>query len=288
MLALVDGPNIGDTVAGCVVHLVNCEAWTAIPKQGAWPGGIAITPMPRSDRGPRSEQVRVMVFEPRGAFFVILSVEGRDVYSQAGGLGVRVKGLARTLAQLGYQTYLYFCGDPDLPGEESHDSGRLVYRRWCQWISARHRGGVYDGEEEKIRDWNSSLPPSLIHNVIAPALASGRNVGGMGQEWHTSWSMNLLSESLYYRGLRDRVVILLNPNNTFGIHRINWPALALAATITTVSRYMKFKVWERGINPIVIPNGIPRASSQDAEPAALAHLNSAPPADHSSFTIGPF
>src|SRR5258708_32486206 len=70
-----------------------------------------------------------MVFEPRGTVFVILSFEGPDVYSQAGGLGVRVKGLARSLAKLGYQTYLYFCGDPDLPGEESHESGRLVYRR---------------------------------------------------------------------------------------------------------------------------------------------------------------
>jgi len=80
-----------------------------------------------------------MVFEPQRTVFVILSFEGPDVYSQAGGLGVRVKGLARTLAQLGFQTYLYFCGDPDLPGEESHESGRLVYRRWCQWISTRTR-----------------------------------------------------------------------------------------------------------------------------------------------------
>ncbi len=229
-----------------------------------------------------------MVIEPQRTVFVILSFEGPDVYSQAGGLGVRVKGLARTLAQVGYQTYLYFCGDPDLPGEESHESGRLVYRRWGQWISARHRGGVYDGEEEKIRDWNSSLPPSLIDNVIAPAVASGRNVVVMGEEWHTSWSLNLLSESLYYRGLRDRVVILWNANNTFGFHRINWPALALAATITTVSRYMKFKVWERGINPIVIPNGIPRSSIQDADPDAVADLKSAAAADHFCFKIGRF
>ncbi len=229
-----------------------------------------------------------MVFEPQRTVFVILSFEGPDVYSQAGGLGVRVKGLARTLAQLGFQTYLYFCGDPDLPGEESHESGRLVYRRWCQWISTRHRGGVYDGEEEKIRDWNSSLPPSLIDVVIKPAVESGRNVVVMGEEWHTSWSMNLLSESLYYRGLRDRVVMLWNANNTFGFHRISWPALALAATITTVSRYMKFKVWERGINPIVIPNGIPRASIQDADPDAVADLKSAAAADHFCFKIGRF
>ena len=229
-----------------------------------------------------------MVFDPQRTVFVILSFEGPDVYSQAGGLGVRVKGLARTLAQLGFQTYLYFCGDPDLPGEESHESGRLVYRRWCQWISARHRAGVYDGEEGKIRDWNASLPPSLVDVVIKPAVESGRNVVVMAEEWHTSWSMNLLSESLYYRGLRDRVVMLWNANNTFGFHRINWTALALAATITTVSRYMKFKVWERGINPIVIPNGIPRASIQDADPDAVADLKLAAAADHFCFKIGRF
>ena len=229
-----------------------------------------------------------MIFDPQRTVFVVLSFEGPDVYSQAGGLGVRVKGLSRTVAQLGFQTYLYFCGDPDLPGEESQEKGRLVLRRWCQWISARHRGGVYDGEEEKIRDWNASLPPSLIEEVIAPAVASGRNVVVLGEEWHTSWSMSLTSDSLYYRGLRDRVVMLWNANNTFGFHRINWTALALAATITTVSRYMKFKVWERGHNPIVIPNGIPRASIRDADPEVVAELRAAAAADHFCFKIGRF
>jgi glycosyltransferase involved in cell wall biosynthesis len=229
-----------------------------------------------------------MIFDPQRTVFVVLSFEGPDVYSQAGGLGVRVKGLSRTVAQLGFQTYLYFCGDPDLPGEESQEKGRLVLRRWCQWISARHRGGVYDGEEEKIRDWNASLPPSLIEEVIAPAVASGRNVVVLGEEWHTSWSMSLISDSLYYRGLRDRVVMLWNANNTFGFHRINWTALALAATITTVSRYMKFRVWERGHNPIVIPNGIPRASIRDADPDVVADLRAAAAADHFCFKIGRF
>jgi len=229
-----------------------------------------------------------MIFDPQRTVFVVLSFEGPDVYSQAGGLGVRVKGLSRTVAQLGFQTYLYFCGDPDLPGEESQEKGRLVLRRWCQWISARHRGGVYDGEEEKIRDWNASLPPSLIEEVIAPAVASGRNVVVLGEEWHTSWSMSLISDSLYYRGLRDRVVMLWNANNTFGFHRINWTSLALAATITTVSRYMKFRVWERGHNPIVIPNGIPRASIRDADPEVVAELRAAAAADHFCFKIGRF
>ena len=229
-----------------------------------------------------------MIFDPQKTVFALLSFEGPDQYSQAGGLGVRIKGLSRTLAQLGYQTHLFFCGDPDLPGEETHEAGRLHYRRWCQWISARHRDGVYDGEDEKIRDWNTSLPLSLINQVIAPAIADGRNVILMGEEWHTASSMNLISDSLYYRGLRDRVVMLWNANNTFGFHRINWGALAFAATMTTVSRYMKFKMWESGQNPMVIPNGIPRSSIRDADPEAVAEVRSAASADHLCFKIGRF
>ena len=229
-----------------------------------------------------------MIFEPDSTVFVILSFEGPDVYSQAGGLGVRVKGLSRSLAQLGYDTHLYFCGDPDLPGEEIHEAGRLHLHRWCQWISARHRGGVYDGEEGKIRDWKTHLPPRLIDHAIAPAAAGGNTVVLFGEEWHTSWSMNLISDTLYRRGLRDRVVMLWNANNTFGFHRIEWPLLAAAAAITTVSRYMKFRMWDWGQNPMVIPNGIPRSSIHDANPAAVAELRSSARADHLCFKIGRF
>ena len=229
-----------------------------------------------------------MIFDPQRTVFVLLSFEGPDVYSQAGGLGVREKGLSRTLAQLGYETHLFFCGDPDLPGEETQEKGRLHYHRWCQWISARHRDGVYDGEDDKVRDWNASLPLSLVDKVIAPTIAAGRNVVLMGEEWHTAASMNLISDLLYYRGLRDRVVMLWNANNTFGFWRINWGALAFATTITTVSRYMKFKLWESGQNAMVIPNGIPRSSIRDADPTAVADLRAAAGADHFCFKIGRF
>jgi glycosyltransferase involved in cell wall biosynthesis len=229
-----------------------------------------------------------VIFTPDTTVFVLLSFEGPDLYSQAGGLGVRMKGLSRSLAAMGYDTHLYFCGDPDLPGEETLEGGRLHHHRWCQWISAQHRGGVYDGEEGKIRDWNSSLPASVVDTVIASAVAGGKNVVVLGEEWHTSWSMSLVSDILYRRGLRDRVVMLWNANNTFGFHRIDWPALVLATTITTVSRYMKFMMWNAGQNPVVIPNGIPRSSIIDADPAAVADLRAAAGADTFCFKIGRF
>ena len=229
-----------------------------------------------------------MTLDPGRTVFVLLCFEGPDVYSQAGGLGVREKGLSRSLARMGFPTYLYFCGDPDLPSQEEQEDGRLHLRRWCQWISAQHRGGVYDGEEGKVRDWNYSLPPSVIGEVIEPAAVEGKHVIILGEEWHTSWSMKLVSDSLFYRGLRDRAVMLWNANNTFGFHRIDWNALNLTTTVTTVSRYMKFRMWEWGQNPIVIPNGIPREAIVDPDPAVVAALRAAAGADHLWFKIGRF
>ncbi|HSS62548.1 MAG TPA: glycosyltransferase [Candidatus Limnocylindrales bacterium] len=229
-----------------------------------------------------------MTLDPQSTVFVLLSFEGPDVYSQAGGLGVREKGLSRALARMGYLTYLYFCGDPDLPGEEEQEGDRLQLRRWCQWISAQHRGGVYDGEEGKIRDWNYSLPPSLIENVISPTIAEGKQVVVLGEEWHTSWSMKLISDALLYRGLRDRVVMLWNANNTYGFNRMDWAGLNLASTVTTVSRYMKFRMWEWAQNPIVIPNGIPRESIVEPDPQAVAGIRAAASVDHFWFKIGRF
>ena len=229
-----------------------------------------------------------MSLDPARTVFVLLSFEGPDPYSQAGGLGVRVTGLSRSLARMGYSTYLYFCGDPDLPGHEDLESRRLHLRRWGQWISAQHRGGVYDGEEGKIRDWNYSLPPTVVDEVIEPAAVEAKHVVVLSEEWHTAWSMKLISDSVFYRGLRDRVVMLWNANNTFGFHRIDWGALNLASTITTVSRYMKFRMWEWGQNPLVIPNGIPRDSIADPDPAVVTALRSAAAADHFLFKIGRF
>jgi glycosyltransferase involved in cell wall biosynthesis len=226
--------------------------------------------------------------DPKRTVFVILSFEGPDAYSQVGGLAVRVKGLSKALAQMGCHSFLYFCGDPDLPGEEDLEGGRLHLRRWCQWISARHRGGVYDGEEGKVRDWNNSLPPSLVETVIAPAVQAGRHVVLLGEEWHTSWSMKLISDALFYRGIRDHVVMLWNANNTFGFHRIEWGPLNTAATITTVSRYMKFRMWEWGQNPLVVRNGIPRESVVDPDPTQVAEVRAASPSEHFWFKIGRF
>ncbi len=90
--------------------------------------------------------------------FHVLSFEGVDSYSRAGGLATRVEGLTDALASLGFETHLWFVGDPDLPGHERR--GDLYLHRWVQWISRYHQGGVYDGEIGK-QDEFSQVAPSL-------------------------------------------------------------------------------------------------------------------------------
>ena len=188
--------------------------------------------------------------------FVLLSFEGPDRYSHAGGLGSRVSGLAAALAHEGYETHLFYIGAPESPGYEVSCDGNLHLHRWCQWISLYHRGGVYDGEEGKIYDWNTSLPSWIEEHLLPRLVHTHRPVVVIGEEWHTSWSIVRLSRGVQERGWRDRVRLYWNANNSFGFDRVPWRELDAAATITTVSRFMKHEMWRCGVDPHVIPNGI--------------------------------
>ena len=118
--------------------------------------------------------------------------------------------------------------------------------------------GVYEGENEKLYDFNESIPWFVKDKVIKPALAHGKLVVILGEDWQTSEAMCRLSDVLHNDGLRDRVVMFWNANNIFSFDRIDWGRLNYTTTITTVSRYMKHIIWKMGLNPLVIPNGIPR------------------------------
>jgi glycosyltransferase involved in cell wall biosynthesis len=186
--------------------------------------------------------------------FHVLSFEGPDPYCRAGGISTRVCGLSDALASAGFPTHLWFVGDPDLPGHETR--GALHLHRWCQWISGYHRGGVYDAEDVKRADYVSSLPPYLLSEVLKPALERSGRAVVLAEEWHTVDAVLHLDWLLREAGLRDRVSIFWNANNTFGFHTIDWARLARAATLTTVSRYMKHLMWGLGLDPLVLPNGI--------------------------------
>ncbi|HUI27818.1 MAG TPA: glycosyltransferase [Candidatus Kryptonia bacterium] len=187
--------------------------------------------------------------------FHLLSFEGPDGYARAGGIASRITGLATALADAGFETHLWFVGDPDLPGHEQ--LGRLWLHRWCQWISRYHRGGVYDGEEGKRNDFARSLPPFLINTVLLPHLrATDPQAVILAEEWQTVDAVLHLDWLLRAAGARQPVAILWNANNMFGFERIDWGRLQQAAVVTTVSRYMKHRMRALGIDPLVIPNGL--------------------------------
>ncbi|MBN2407629.1 MAG: glycosyltransferase family 4 protein [Elusimicrobia bacterium] len=194
---------------------------------------------------------------PNNTVFIVLSFEGPDGYALSGGLGTRVRGLTLNLARLGYTTHLFFVGDPNLPGLEKKLGGKLIIHRWCQWISRYHPNGVYDGEDNKVMDFNGSVPSYITDEIVRPAAEENKIVVVMAEEWHTAQTIINVSNHLFYRGLRDRAILMWNANNIYSFHRINWGALNFVSNITTVSKYMKHEMWKVGVNPTVVPNGIP-------------------------------
>jgi glycosyltransferase involved in cell wall biosynthesis len=219
--------------------------------------------------------------------FVLLSFEGPDQYAMAGGLGVRMKELALELAKQGFCTHLVFVGDPNLPAEESPVEN-LTLHRWSQWLSAHYPAGVYHGEEAKLVDWNEQLPGFVASRLVGPAAAEGRLTAILAEEWHTAYCTCQISDRLWAEGLRDKTIILWNANNVMGFDRIDWRRLDFCSQITTVSRYMKHVMWDRAVNPLVIPNGIPGDRIRDADPVLVARLRAAFPGRELVFKIGRF
>ncbi len=202
--------------------------------------------------------------------FHILSFEGPDLYSRAGGLATRVIGLGDVLAELGFETHLWFIGDPDKPGYEQRDN--LHLHRWCQWVSRYHPDGVYDGERGKHAEFSASLPPYLAHEVIAPYVKEGGHAVVLAEEWQTVDAVLHLHWLLRYAKIRDDVTMLWNANNTFGFEQIAWDQLSQAARITTVSRYMKHRMREVGVDPLVVPNGLGAEAFDSPDRSAVAAL----------------
>ena len=111
--------------------------------------------------------------------FHLLAFEGPDPYARVGGLATRVEWLCESLTGLGFETHLWFVGDPALPGHERR--GDLHLHRWCQWLSRHHPAGVYDGDEAKHSDYAASLAPYLCREVLGPHLRGGGSAVEIGR-----------------------------------------------------------------------------------------------------------
>ena len=219
--------------------------------------------------------------------FVLLSFEGPDQYAMAGGLGVRMKELALELARQGFRTHLIFVGDPHLPAQESPSrtspctAGRSGSRRTIP-------PGSTTARRPSSSTGTSSSPDSSPRSLSGRRRKEGRLTAILAEEWHTAYSTCQISDRLWAAGLRDKAIILWNANNVMGFDRIDWRRLDFCSQITTVSRYMKHVMWDRGVNPLVIPNGIPGDRIRDADPALVARLRAAFAGRELVFKIGRF
>lgn len=222
---------------------------------------------------------------PRRA--VVLSFEGPDRYAMVGGLGVRASELSVALADAGFDTDLIYVGDPSLPPVEQR-SERLTLRRWCQWISEYHPQGVYDGEWGKINDYGWSVPPFLLANAVQPAASRGERVLVLAEDWQVVPAVLGLDAILRSAGVREAATIVWNANNTYGFETIDFTALAAAAHITGVSRYMKFEMALRGAESLVIPNGIPERIFDEVKESDVAYLRRVLDGRHMLLKVGRF
>ena len=229
-----------------------------------------------------------MSIAPDNAQFVLLSFEGPDRYSQAGGLGTRVTELARALAQAGFTTHLIFIGDPNLPSQETVENGNLHLYRWCQWISQSHPIGAYEAEWDKVKDFGNSVPWFVTDRIVRPAADAGLLTVIMAEEWHTTDTLARLSDSLHFNGLRQQCVLLWNANNEFGFGHIDLPRLGFISTVTTVSRFMKYRLWDWGLNPLVLTNGIPRRLLEEVPQEPVTKLRNGMAADFLLLKMGRF
>lgn len=212
---------------------------------------------------------------PGRVHMALISFEGPDGYSLAGGLGQRVSTLAGELASMGVETDLFFVGDPDLPGEETRMDGRLHLHRWCQWISRYHPEGVYQAEEDKRRDLLTSLP-SVLRDLAAEDVRRGRAYGMLFEDWQCAELALVTRRTLAGAGLAVPGMgqVGHNTNTLMQIDRAELFRLRDEVRLFTVSRFMKHALWNYGVNPTVVPNGIPGKAFDPPDEAIVADVAS--------------
>lgn len=206
---------------------------------------------------------------------VLVGFEGPDRFSFVGGLATRLNDLGDALVGRGYRVRHLFVGDPSLPATEERLDGGLVLERWCREISARYPGGVYDGEHAKAAELARSLPPYLAEEVVAPAAARGSRAVVLFEDWQTAPAALATARLLEARGLRAAASLLWNANNTYGFPTIDFPALARAVEITTISRFMRAELVREGVDPQILPNGIAERFVRPLPPGDARAMRSA-------------
>jgi len=200
---------------------------------------------------------------------VLIAFEGPDRYSFVGGLATRMNDLAEALNARGHRVRHLFVGDPALPATELRNGGQLLLERWGQWISRYHPKDAYDGEDGKWRDFGRTVSPHLLEEVIVPAARQGKRAVLLFEDWQTANAAINTAVLARRAGLHGAITPFWNANNTYGFGAIDFPLLARAATITTISRFMRAELVAYGVEPELLPNGI---AERFAEPVPAADV----------------
>ncbi len=147
---------------------------------------------------------------------------------------------------------------------------------------------MYDVECVNLDDYRQSVPPWIVEQIVRPAAERAERVLILAEDWQVADAVIELDRALQHAGLRDVVTMAWNANNTYGFDTIDFPALARAAHITAVSRYMKFELGLRGASALVIPNGIPERIFADINEADVAYLRRLLASRHTLLKVGRF
>ena len=206
---------------------------------------------------------------------VLIAFEGPDRYSFVGGLATRMNDLADALTKRGHRVRQLFIGDPTLPAVEQRANGMLRLERWGQWISRYHPKDVYDGEDGKWRDFSRTAPPHLLDEVVVPAARQGKRAVLLFEDWQTANAAINTMVLAQRAGLRGAITPFWNANNTYGFGAIDFPLLARAATLTTISRFMHAEMVKVGAEPEILPNGIAERFAEAVPPADARAMRTA-------------
>jgi len=95
------------------------------------------------------------------------------------------------------------------------------------------------------------------------------------EDWQTADTAINTAALLSARGLRGAAALLWNANNTYGFGAIDFTLLRRAASITTVSHYMRAELETAGVDAAILPNGIAERWLRPTAPGEPASLRTA-------------
>ena len=95
------------------------------------------------------------------------------------------------------------------------------------------------------------------------------------EDWQTADAAIGTALLLAVREMRTSASLFWNANNTYGFGAIDFPTLEQAATITTISRFMRAEMAKADVDPAIVPNGIAERWLKPVPPAEVRAMRTA-------------